>query len=99
MTKYADDATTELARKLVEEDKKVADHSRAEYARLSKGRPTPTQQENDMAMHGAHILEHEDDGSGPDPYNGPIQNRHLVEGGTSNPARPQTYKTKAAHES
>jgi len=30
-------------------------------------RPTPTQDENDRAALGEHILEHEDDGSGPDP--------------------------------
>jgi len=29
-------------------------------------RPTPTQDENDRAALGEHILEHEDDGSGPD---------------------------------
>jgi hypothetical protein len=31
-------------------------------------RPTPTQEENDRAARGEHILEHEDDGSGPDPH-------------------------------
>jgi len=31
-------------------------------------RPTPTQDENDRAALGEHILEHEDDGSGPDPF-------------------------------
>jgi len=94
MTKYADDPSTELARKLIARDKEVADYSRAEYVRLSRGKPTPTQEENDMAMHGARILEHEDDGSGPDSGNQPVQNRHLVEG-TSHNVRPQSYKTKA----
>ena len=95
MTKYASDPATELARKLVEEDKKVDAIARAQYAERMKGRPTPTQEENDMAMHGAHILEHDDDGSGPDPHNQAIQNRHLVEGGGASATRPQTYKTKA----
>jgi hypothetical protein len=31
-------------------------------------KPTPTQSENDRAALGEHILEHEDDGSGPDPH-------------------------------
>jgi hypothetical protein len=31
-------------------------------------KPTPTQAENDRAALGEHILEHEDDGSGPDPF-------------------------------
>ena len=31
-------------------------------------RPTPTQAENDRSALGEHILEHEDDGSGPDPH-------------------------------
>jgi hypothetical protein len=35
---------------------------------LSKGKPTPTQDENDRAACGEGFVEHEDDGSGPDPY-------------------------------
>jgi hypothetical protein len=31
-------------------------------------RPTPTQDELNRAALGEHILEHEDDGSGPDPF-------------------------------
>jgi hypothetical protein len=50
-------------------DKEAAAKSRAESEeKLSKGKPTPTQDENDRAMMGEHIMEHEDDGSGPDPY-------------------------------
>jgi hypothetical protein len=44
----------------------VAERIRSEYAERMKGRPTPTQEECDMAMLGAHILHHDDDGSGPD---------------------------------
>jgi hypothetical protein len=32
-----------------------------------KGKPTPSQEENVLAARGAHLHEHEDDGSGPDP--------------------------------
>jgi hypothetical protein len=68
-TKLADEPQTEAAKKAVEEEKKASDRSRAEYIERTKGKPTPTQAENDLAMHGAHILEHEADGSDPDPHN------------------------------
>jgi|SRR6516162_192651 hypothetical protein len=67
-TKYADDPATENAKKALEAEKKVSDVSKAEYAKRMKGKPTPTQEENDLAMLGAHILTHEDDGSEPDPH-------------------------------
>jgi hypothetical protein len=68
MTEYVDSAATEAARKQYEFDKQVSDRIRADAAeRLGKGRPTPTQEEADMAMLGAPILMHDDDGSGPDP--------------------------------
>ena len=35
--------------------------------KLAKSHPTPTQEENERAVLGDHIKEHEDDGSGPDP--------------------------------
>jgi hypothetical protein len=57
-------------------DKEAAAKSRAEAEeKLSKGKPTPTQEENDRAMMGEHIMEHEDDGSGEDP-NPTAQARH-----------------------
>jgi hypothetical protein len=34
-----------------------------EFAARTKGKPTPTQEENDRAAMGEHILEHEADGS------------------------------------
>jgi hypothetical protein len=98
MTKLADDPQTEAAKKAVEADKKVLERSRAEYAERSKGKPTPTQEENDLAMHGAHILEHEPDGSDPDPANKPLehrpqhQDRHVE--AERSPAKPQNYQTR-----
>lgn len=54
----------------LEKNRQASERSRAEAAeRMSKGKPTPTQEENDRAALGEHILEHEDDGSGPDPSN------------------------------
>jgi hypothetical protein len=63
----AEDAATELAKKRLAEEKKISDQSRAEFAERMKGKPTPTQEENDIAALGGHITEHEDDGSGSDP--------------------------------
>jgi len=62
-TKYAEGSTTEMARERVAEEKKAADRARAEAAERLKGKPTPTQEENDHSAHGAHILTHEHDGS------------------------------------
>jgi hypothetical protein len=61
-TKISDD-TAEVAKKRVEEDRKVTERSRAEFVERTKGKPTPTQEENDLAAVGAHILTHEYDGS------------------------------------
>jgi hypothetical protein len=67
-TKTADNPNTEAAKQRLAEAKEARDRSAAEYAERMKGKPTPTQEENDLAAHGAHILEHEHDGSAPDPY-------------------------------
>jgi hypothetical protein len=89
-TKLADDPQTEAAKKAVEADKKLAERSRAEFAQRSKGKPTPTQEENDLAMCGAHILEHEADGSDPDPNVRHAEDKHLE----ASPSRPQNYQTR-----
>jgi hypothetical protein len=86
MTKLSDDPQTEAAKKALAEERKISDKSRAEYAERTKGKPTPTQEENDLAMLGAHILEHEDDGSGPDPANKSFE--------AAPPAKPQSYQTR-----
>jgi hypothetical protein len=59
----------EAAKKQLEKDREVSDKSRAEFAERMKGRPTPTQEENDLHALGAYFAEHSDDGSGPDPNN------------------------------
>lgn len=93
MPKLADNPQTEAARKAVAEDKKVSDQSRAEYAERMKGRPTPTQEENDLAAHGAHIIEHDDDGSGPDPFNKAQHTRNLE--ADRSQGRAQNYQTRS----
>ena len=52
-------------------------------------KPTPTQEENDRSARGEHILEHEDDGSGPDLFLNP-EAKHLEAG------KPATYQTRQA---
>jgi len=65
----ADDPNKEAREKQLAQNREASDRSKREGTeRLSKGRPTPTQDENDRAKLGEHILDHEDDGSGPDPH-------------------------------
>lgn len=67
MTKLADDAATENAKKALEQERKLPEKSRSDFASRMKGKPTPTQEELDLTNCGAHIIEHEADGSDPDP--------------------------------
>ena len=57
-----------------ETKKKLADERAAREKATKEGakaagdvKPTPTQEENDLAASGVPVAEHEDDGSGPDP--------------------------------
>jgi hypothetical protein len=50
----------------LEADRAVVEESNRQFAERAKGKPTPTQQENDRAKLGEHVTEKEDDGSGPD---------------------------------
>jgi hypothetical protein len=92
-TKLADDPQTENAKKVYEQEKKATEKTRSEYARLSKGKPTPTQEENDLANLGAHILEHEEDGSDPDPN--VTSTRHMEADRSQH--KPQNYATRQQH--
>jgi hypothetical protein len=57
----------ENRKKLYEAEKARADKVRAAgQEKLSRGKPTPTQEENDRAATGEYLATHEDDGSGPD---------------------------------
>jgi hypothetical protein len=57
----------EAAKKQLAEDRKVSDKSKEDFVERTKGKPTPTQEENDLAVLGAHFAEHEPDGSALDP--------------------------------
>jgi hypothetical protein len=85
-TKQSVDQSNEAAKRVIEEDKKARARSDAEYAQRMKGKPTPTQEENDIVNAGGHVWpEHEDDGSGPDP------NVRSVEHDNKSSSRPASY--------
>jgi hypothetical protein len=92
------------AAKQLAEERKYSDASKAEYQARMKGKPTPTQEENDLAALGAHFAEHEPDGSDPDPYNNPSQMTKVSEptkpsGGGYQTRQSQPAGRHAAHTS
>jgi len=93
----AEDPANEAARKQLEENRKRQEVSAREYAERSQGKPTPTQEENDLAALGAHVLEKEDDGSGPDPNNLPQNAPPPSEAKTVEARKPSAqYQTRQA---
>jgi len=48
---------------ILEDGKHRAEKIRADIAERQKGKPTPTQDENDRACAGEYIAKHEEDGS------------------------------------
>lgn len=62
------DAAEQARKEQLEHTRKLSEESRKEAAERLRGKPTPTQSENDRAALGEHISQHEDDGSGPDPF-------------------------------
>jgi membrane protein involved in colicin uptake len=96
---------TDDQKKHAEEAKKKLGEAREAREKASKERektagatkPTPTQEENDLAAMGVQVAEHEDDGSGPDP-NVPAPDAHghttkQMEAGK--PTAKPGYQTKA----
>lgn len=76
----------EKVKKALEEGNAARERSMSEFHERTKGKPTPTQNELDRIMLGEHIMEKEDDGSGPDPTT-----TRNVEAD-----RPGQYQTRAA---
>ena len=60
------EANEEAARKTLAENKEARAKGEEDRERMAKGKPTPTQEENDLAALGAPVREKADDGSGPD---------------------------------
>jgi hypothetical protein len=68
---------TEATKKRLADEKAQRDKVRAEQQEAMKDvKPTPTQEENDLAAMGEHIIEHEPDGSPPDDPNTPQDKQH-----------------------
>jgi hypothetical protein len=56
------------AKQQLAQDQVLTEKSKQQYLDRMKGKPTPTQEENDLAALGAQFHEHEPDGSDPDPF-------------------------------
>jgi hypothetical protein len=67
-----------------------------EFARRTKGKPTPTQAENDRAAMGEHVLEHEADGSDPDENAAPVDMHHQRKQSEAKPGSSAPYQTRQA---
>jgi len=87
----AENESVARARQQLEVEREATNKSREEFMERMKGKPTPTQEENDLHALGATFLEHEEDGSGPDPFNQPVQGRHLE---AKKPASSSGYQTR-----
>ena len=61
--KHAEDTKKKLAEERQAREKASQDHAKS----VSEVKPTPTQEENDLAASGVYLAEHEEDGSPPDP--------------------------------
>ena len=66
----------EAAKQRLADDKEVRQKQNEQRERVAKGKPTPTQDELNRFALGEHIKEHEDDGSGPDPFDVRAQAQH-----------------------
>jgi hypothetical protein len=55
------------AKALRAEEQKAVEKSLADYKERTKGRPTPTQEECDLAKLGAPVEHKQESGAGPDP--------------------------------
>jgi hypothetical protein len=59
-----DNEQTTAAKKRLADDRAARDKANEAHAKMASGvKPTPTQEENDLAALGVHLMEHEPDGS------------------------------------
>lgn len=63
----AEQELSEDNKRRLEAGREAREKSAEEFAARTKGKPTPTQAENDEAAHGKYFIEHEADGGDPDP--------------------------------
>jgi hypothetical protein len=72
----ADQAEAAARKQATETRAEVDKRTKETMERMAKSKPTPTQEENDLAKLGVHVPDKEDDGSGPDPSTNLVQQRH-----------------------
>jgi hypothetical protein len=79
MTDVATDSSAALKKHAEDTKKRLADEKAAREKATKDAvpsKPTPTQEENDLAVSGVHVMEHEEDGSPPDPMGvDPLKNK------------------------
>jgi hypothetical protein len=93
VTKQAE-ANKEAAKKRIAEDK--AAREQREASAPEAGKPTPTQEENDLAKMGVHLTEHEPDGSPEQqPHAETLEGRHQNKQATTKAPTP-SYQTRQA---
>jgi len=86
---------SESAKQELEAGRKAKEASMKAFAEQTKGRPTPTQEENDRAKLGEHITEHEHDGSNEDPTGGsPAQREAAAKTAQASPTSGASYRTR-----
>lgn len=93
----ADQARQENAKKIIAEQRHAREQAAKEAPEAPK--PTPTQEENDMAAMGVHLAEHEPDGSPEQDQNYLSQSPHDRQHKQSEarkPANTGQYATRAA---
>jgi membrane protein involved in colicin uptake len=80
----------EAKKKLGEERKAREEASKASAKEgVQASTPTPTQEENDLAVMGCNVMEKQDDGSGPEPVPGQTKQSE------AKPAPRGSYETRA----
>ena len=82
----------EAAKKRLADAKEVQEKTHREYEEKSKGKPTPTQEENDRAAMGEHVVEKEPDGS---PEEGPTAGTQTRQS-EARPGSGGDYQTRAS---
>jgi hypothetical protein len=91
----SDPELSEAGKRELEAGKAAKAQSLAEFAERTKGKPTPTQEENDRAALGEHIVEHEADGAEPDP--GGMTNKQLEAGRGGGTYQTRQSQAQPAH--
>jgi hypothetical protein len=86
-----DNEQTTAAKKRLADERAARDKANEQQAKMAAGvKPTPTQEENDLAASGVYVAEHEDDGSGPDPNSLQAKEKQIAAD------KPAGYQTRTA---